>query len=146
MIRTERRLRICTALILLLLIFIWGNSLMPAKISHAFSQWLKQLLIPFLPEGSPVTEEGSGLLRKLAHFVEFTCLGICLAWRSGMLRKKYPRTFLSGVAAAALDEVIQIFVPDRFSSVKDVLLDSCGVLTGMLLIVLGHTLLKKRTF
>jgi VanZ family protein len=63
-----------------------------------------------------------------------------------MLRKKYPRTFLSGVAAAALDEVIQIFVPDRFSSVKDVLLDSCGVLTGMLLIVLGHTLLKKRTF
>ena len=45
---------------------------------------------------------------------------------------------------AVLDETIQCFVPDRGSSIRDVLLDSGGVLTGMLLLYLGHTILKKR--
>lgn len=144
MICTHRRRRICTALLLMLLAFIWGNSLLPAEISHGFSQWLKRLLTPFLGTDSPVTEEGNSLLRKLAHFLEFGCLGMCLAWRSGMRNGKYAGAFLSGVAAAAVDETIQRFVPGRFSSIKDVLLDSAGVLTGMLLLYLGHTILKKR--
>lgn len=144
MICTERRLRLCRVLILLILAFIWGNSLLPAEVSHAFSEWAKRMLARFLTGDSPVTEEGSGLLRKIAHFAEFGALGFCLAWRGGMLGKGFGRTFLSGAAVAALDETIQCFVPDRGSSIRDVLLDSGGVLTGMLLLYLGYTILKKR--
>lgn len=143
MIRTPKRLRLCTALILLILAFVWGNSMMSAESSHAFSQWVKALLAPFLAEGSPVTEENSDLLRKIAHFAEFAALGVCLAWRGGMMGHRPHGAFLCGAAAAAVDETIQLFVPGRGPRVTDVLLDSSGVLTGMLLLSLGHTLLKR---
>lgn len=144
MICTKKRLQISTVLIFLILAFIWGNSLMPGEVSQAFSQWVKHVLARLLPGDFSLVKEGSGLLRKIAHFTEFAALGICLAWRGGM-RKKVPHwVFLWGAAAAALDETIQCFVPGRGPAVKDVLLDSSGVLTGMLLLYLGHTILKKR--
>lgn len=145
MIRSKNRLRLCTVLILLILVFIWGNSLMPAEISHAFSQWVKGFLAPFTASDSLIVEEDSDLVRKLAHFAEFAALGFCLAWRGGMLGKAQKQTFCFGMVAAAIDETIQCFVPDRGPRVTDVLLDSSGVLTGMLLLYFGHTLLKKRT-
>ena len=144
MICTKKRLWICTGLIAAILIFIWGNSLMPAQVSHALSEWVKGLLKPFLPENAPLTQEENGFLRKLAHFAEFAALGFCLAWRRGMLRKPQRTGFFLGAAAAATDEFIQCFVPNRGPGVADVLLDSCGVLTGMLFLYLGHTLLNKR--
>ena len=143
MIRTKKRMRLCLTLLMLNLAFIWGNSLMPAEVSLGFSQWVKALLARFLSGDTPITEEGSGLLRKIAHFAEFAALGLCLAWRGGMLGKNPAKTFLSGVTAAAVDETIQRFVPGRNSSALDVLLDSSGVLTGMLLIYLGYTLRKR---
>lgn len=144
MIRTDRRMRICTAMILGILAFIWGNSLMSAEASHAFSQWVKGLLKPFLAESSEVIREDSDLLRKFAHFAEFAALGFCLAWRSGMGGKKPLGSFLSGAAAGAVDEIIQLFVPHRGPRVTDVLIDSGGVLTGMILCYMGHTLLYKK--
>ncbi len=143
MIRSQRRLQLCTALLLMILAFIWGNSLMPAEISNAFSEWAKGILARFLSGDSPVTEESSGLLRKIAHFTEFAALGICLAWRCGMLGRKQYRGFLAGVGVAAMDETIQLFVSGRSGKITDVLLDISGVLTGMLLLCLGHTLVKR---
>ena len=144
MICTKRRLRISAALILMILTFIWGNSLMPGEISQAFSQWAKGVLAKLIPVDAPVTEESNGLLRKIAHFTEFAALGVCLAWR-GRMRKQAPRwAFYFGSAAAAVDETIQCFVPGRGPGIKDVLLDCGGVLTGMLLLFSGHALLKKR--
>ena len=144
MIRTKRRLAICTALILAILAFIWGNSLMPAELSHAMSEWVKGLIKPFLSEGTPVIQEDNALVRKIAHFLEFAALGFCIAWRRGMLRKSPIPGFFAGTAAAVLDETIQLFVPNRGPGVLDVVLDSSGVLAGMLLLHLGHTLRKKR--
>lgn len=144
MIRTTGRMRTCNTLVLCILIFIWGNSLMNAEYSQALSQWVRELLARLLGDDSAVTREG-GLLRKIAHFAEFSALGFCLAWRNGMLAKKPTHAFLTGTAAAAIDETIQCFVPGRGPGVRDALIDSCGVLTGMLFLYLGHTLLKKRT-
>ena len=52
--------------------------------------------------------------------------------------------WVCGTAAACVDETIQVFVPDRGPSVRDVLLDSCGVAAGMLLLYLGHTYYTKK--
>ena len=145
MIRTDRRMRICTTLTVLILTFIWGNSLMSAEASHALSEWVKTLLAPFLADNSVVVQEDNPIIRKLAHFTEFAALGACLVWRCGMLGRRPHRAFLAGFAAAAIDETIQLFVPERGPGILDVLLDSSGVLAGMLLLYLGHTLLKKRT-
>ena len=145
MIRTEKRLGLCNVLIVLLLAFIWGNSLLPGEISQAFSDWVMGILYAFLPGEDAGVEIGGGLLRKIAHFTEFTALGCLLCWRAGMLKKQTYVPFLWGAAAACIDECIQIFTPDRGPSVTDVLLDSCGVLTGLLLLSVGYNMVKKKT-
>lgn len=40
MIRTDKRLRLCVTLLVLILVFIWGNSLMPGEVSQAISNWV----------------------------------------------------------------------------------------------------------
>lgn len=144
MIRTEKRLRLCAALIVLNLTFIWGNSLLPGEVSGAFSDWVKELLSRLLPWMESGTG-GTGLLRKLAHFSEFALLGMLLGWFWGMLKKGAPPALLSGFLAACADETIQRFVPDRGPSLRDVGIDTCGVAVGLLLLWLGYTLVNKRT-
>ena len=142
--RTDKRLRLCITLLICNLIFIWGNSLLPGEISGTFSDWVKSILAQVLPVG-PDDGSGGGLLRKMAHFTEFAALGMLLAWLHGMLQKGKLRPFLWGVLAASVDETIQRFVPDRGPSVKDVCIDSAGVLTGIILLWFGYNYVKKRS-
>lgn len=144
MIRTDKRLKWCSVLLICNLIFIWGNSLLPGEISGALSDWVKSLLEGLFSAG-PEENLGGGLLRKAAHFTEFTALGLCLGWLFGMLQKKAWIPFAFGVLAASVDETIQRFVPDRGPSIRDVYIDSCGVLTGIVLLHLGHTYFKRRS-
>ena len=141
--RTDTRLRLCITLLICNLIFIWGNSLLPGEVSGAFSDWVKWILAQLFA-GAPGGPSGGGLLRKIAHFTEFAALGMCLAWLHGMLQRGRLQPFLWGVLAAAVDETIQRFVPDRGPSIRDVCIDSAGVLTGIVLLWLGHNYLKKR--
>lgn len=140
MIRSEKRLRLCSALLCFNLIFIWGNSLLPGHISGALSNWLKDLLAPIF--GQAPGGSGGGLLRKLTHFVEFACLGMCLTWLFGMLQKKPMRQtlfpLLIAFGVACIDETIQIFVPDRGPGIKDVLLDTFGAITGIGILTIIH--------
>ena len=141
--KTDRRLRISAWLLVCILAFIWGNSLLPGEISGAVSQWIKDLLSRIFSRGPEEEEAGGFLIRKLAHFTEFTALGVLLSWLFGMLGKKRGYPFLFGTAAACMDETIQMFVPDRGPAIRDVCIDSCGVLTGMLLLCFGHTWYQK---
>ena len=142
--RTDTRLRLCIALLICNLIFIWGNSLLPGEVSGDFSDRVKAILQQLFSH-DPQGTSGSGLLRKEAHFTEFAALGMCLAWLHGMLQKGKLRPFLWGVLAAAVDETIQRFVPDRGPSLRDVCIDSAGVLTGIVLLWLGYHLCRKKS-
>lgn len=137
MIKTKKRLLLCLCLLAVNLAFIWGNSLLPGHISGSLSDWLKELLAAILP-GGPEQGPGGGLLRKLAHFTEFTCLGLILSWLLRMLReKKWEQLLLplaAGILVAATDETIQLFVPDRGPALKDVGIDTAGVLLGIVII------------
>ena len=134
MIRTKKRLVLCLVLLGINIAFIWGNSLLPGELSGAFSDWVKSLLDAILPGGGE-SSPGGGLLRKLAHFTEFTCLGLLLSWLVRMLRQKNWEQLLfplvTGAAVAALDETIQLFVPKRGPTIKDVGIDTLGVVLGI---------------
>ncbi len=145
MIRTGNRLRLCGALIVILLIFIWGNSMLPASASQAFSDWVKEILSALLPGRGTRTGGGSGLLRKIAHFTEFAALGAALGWLFGMLKRRKTVPFLWGAAAACVDETIQMLAPGRAPRITDVLLDSFGILAGLMLLYLGHHYIIKRS-
>lgn len=152
MIRSSNRLRLCVALICVNLAFIWGNSLLPGHISGAISELVKdgltQLLSWFSPQSRP-HGPGGGLLRKLAHLTEFACLGMLLRWLAGMLRQKkweqllYP--LAGGMLAAGIDETIQCFVPNRGPAIKDVGIDTLGVLLGIVIISLIQSFKNKKS-
>lgn len=137
MLRTDKRMRLCRTLLVLILVFIWGNSLLPGEISTAISNAVKDILSRFLPMGK-TRSSGGFLVRKLAHLTEFAALGACLGWLFAMLQKKMYLPFLLGVAAACMDETIQTFVPGRGPGIRDVCIDSVGVLTGIVLLHLGY--------
>lgn len=147
MIRTQKRMRLCVTLIVCCLVFIWGNSLLPGSVSGAISDFFKRILQSLFERGE---SDSSGMLgflvRKMAHFTEFTVLGMSLCWLFGMLKKGSLLPVLCGAAAACVDETIQIFVPGRGPGVRDVCIDSSGVLLGVILLTLGHHYCcKKRT-
>ena len=144
MIRSQRRMRLCLTLLVCNLVFIWGNSLLPGEISGMISNRVKDILeVIFLP--SEQEDNGGGfLLRKLAHFTEFAALGVLLSWLFGMLKKGKQHPFVCGTLAACMDETIQMFVPERGPGISDALIDCGGVLTGMILLNLGHTICKKK--
>ena len=141
--RTKLRLTLCIALTALLLIFIWGNSLLPGELSGAFSQWVKDLLSRLFgrPSGDPQT--GHGLLRKLAHFTEFTCLGMSLFWLFSMLKRKFYIPLLCCFLVACTDETIQCFIPDRGPAIKDVAIDTAGVAVGIAMLLAVTAIYQK---
>lgn len=141
MIRTANRLKLCSVLLAGILIFIWGNSMLPAEVSQAFSDWVKGLL--FRGSGA-AGGSGSGLLRKIAHFTEFTALGMVLCWLFGMLGKKMRWPFLLGFGVACIDETIQHFSAGRAPAIRDVAIDTAGVAVGIGLLITGYHLLRKR--
>lgn len=87
-------------------------------------------------------------VRKLAHFSEYTIMGIliyvllCQWIKTG--RRLCGLTAAWVLLSAAADEFHQYFVPGRYASFLDVLLDTCGGLFGILLCVLVGKTLKRR--
>lgn len=148
--RNNRSMAVCCSLLTFLLLFIWGNSLLPGQISGAFSNWVKDSLkevFPFLFIGMD-EGTGGGLLRKIAHFTEFTALGACLGWLYAMLRSKHAEQLLlsalSGFLIACADETIQRFVPDRHGCLTDVGIDTAGVATGIVLFTIAYLVRKNK--
>lgn len=86
-------------------------------------------------------------VRKTAHAMEYAVLGLLTAGAFIGSRT----SILAGIlipwciasAYAATDEIHQLFVPGRSGQVSDVLLDSAGVLAG-LLVLAGGRLLRQR--
>ena len=146
--RTVPRLLINGAIILGLLCFIWGNSLLPGEDSGQLSGFVGTLLQKLLPFLDLQSDTGMYLLRKAAHFSEFAALGMSFAWLYGMLSKKklwaLSLPLICGAAAAAIDETIQLFSPDRGPSLKDVGIDTCGVITGIAVLTLLHWLFTRK--
>ncbi|MGL5694844.1 MAG: VanZ family protein [Peptostreptococcaceae bacterium] len=77
----------------------------------------------------------SYVVRKLAHFSIYTCIGISMAYLIYLFSK---RVFLSSILAFILsvvyayyDEFRQLSVVGRSGSLKDVFIDSSGALTGI---------------
>ena len=127
---------------ILTLAFIWGNSLMPASISGAFSGFVKDLLSRFLR----VVEEteGDGVLRKIAHMTEFAALGTELCLVGFIHRWPKSQVILCGLGVSLVDETIQLFVAGRNGAIRDVWIDMGGFFAGFVLCALVLQRKKKR--
>lgn len=86
-------------------------------------------------------------IRKLAHFMEYGCMGILVytLWSQWLSQGKKLRflTVAWVFLSAASDEFHQYFVPGRYASVADVLLDTCGGTFGMFLCICALALYRR---
>ena len=121
------------------IVFIFSNSLQIADVSEGASGRVLGILQGILRHlGLPGAADRltMHIVRKLAHFCEYTLEGFLLM----LCMRVYTRNYiwhisvplLGGVLTALADETIQIYSPGRSSQVTDVWLDSAGVLAGIL--------------
>ncbi len=125
----QRRFRLWLILSIAWLCVIFGHSLMPASLSDGESRGIFAWLHQFFPW---LTHH---LLRKLAHFSAFAVLG-------GLLTATFLQTARfslfkpvgCALAAALMDETIQLFVEGRSGQVSDIWIDLSGALCAALLV------------
>lgn len=126
-----------------LMVFIFLQSALPADLSQQESNAIVTLLTGLLPV-APKTL--SFVIRKSAHFMEYLLLGMSLfvtvreylpvEERIGAVRSGLLLPWGIGTLYALTDEIHQRFVPGRSCEARDVLIDSCGVAAGVLVMVL----------
>lgn len=91
------------------------------------------------------------VLRKCTHFSGYLVGGVLLYFMYFYLNKLinnglvYIKVYsvITGSLYAISDELHQYFVPGRSGEIKDVLLDSSGVITGVFLVWLLFKIIKK---
>jgi VanZ family protein len=118
--------------------FIFNNSIKSPEESSKQSQEVVETLRPIVDPSNKVSDKDlTHKVRKSAHFLEFALLGFELSLLTFFAKKGFSANVLvysasSCLLVATLDEYIQSFT-DRGSSVTDVIIDSCGSVTGIVL-------------
>ena len=161
-----RRWLVSSAAALLLLSLyslIFRFSAQDAEQSGSLSQYVSEQFVGIINalSGRPWDEAAlTGMaeyfehpIRKLAHFSEYACMGILVYTLWSQWMKRGRKLNLLTVAwvflSAAADEFHQYFVPGRYASFADVLLDTSGGAFGMLFCICvvffcrRHTLKKS---
>lgn len=86
-------------------------------------------------------------VRKAAHFCIYTALGMLLMIIFITVKmdgkKRVIISLLIGVIYASSDEIHQIFVPGRGPQITDVIIDSSGVLVGIIIVLLFSKVYKS---
>ena len=92
-------------------------------------------------------EKGEGVIRKLAHFGIYTLLGLAsmgfIATFNLKRKNQILITIVWGFLYASTDELHQMFINGRNASFLDVLLDTSGVIFGILLIIIYFKIHKR---
>ena len=107
-----------------------------------FNEWSKEEQMSF-------AQKIDHPIRKTAHAMEYAILG-ALVTGAYCTRKRKTVSCIGipwaiSTVYAASDEFHQLFVPGRSGQVSDVILDSTGVIVGVLLMVFILRKIQKRT-
>lgn len=78
-----------------------------------------------------------GIIRMLAHFVEYYILGVLsylffLQFRGKKIKNVIAVSLIFCVLFAISDEIHQYFVPGRASQITDVIIDTAGSISGII--------------
>lgn len=150
---------ILRAILMLLLLstffIIFGFSSQDGEKSGNISKKITEEIITRIPqiqekeqnEREAITLRIEKVIRKIAHFSIYTAVGLLLmALISTFEMKEKNRIIISliiGIIYACSDEIHQSFVPERSPMITDVMIDTMGVMLGILLIMLGKAIIKK---
>ena len=159
-------LTILTIIVMLVIFFMSSKpSTESREDSNFFSLRLVDKFIKDYDELEPwqqfrAEENFDELIRKLAHITEFASLAFFIrltleSWfgpshKTPKSKKLTLQSLLGGFLYACSDEIHQIFVPGRSAGLRDILIDSVGIIIGILISLLAlriiyNQLNKQRT-
>ncbi len=131
-----------------LIAFAFIHSSMPADISEGESEGVLMFLQNIFKAIGISAELTDHIVRKAAHFIEYTAIGIMLMNTAYSFNRSrphvyYPHMFFAGLFVAVVDEAIQLNVAGRSGQITDVLLDFSGIIAGTLVMLIILTIHKK---
>lgn len=130
---------------------IFYLSAQPVEQSNNLSKKVTEVVVETVEKIAPTTQLDFGranhILRKNAHFFAYLVLGILV---TNLLRLSKICMFKSIIFAliicliyAISDEFHQLFVPGRGGQIRDVIIDTTGATTGILLLTSIRKILAK---
>lgn len=149
-------LRIILILLLLETFYIiFGFSSQDGEKSGSISRRITEKIATFIPqiqneneiEKENIMNTMERIIRKMAHFSIYTVVGLLLMSLVSTYNIKEKNrliiTLTTGIIYASSDEIHQSFVPGRSPMITDIVIDTMGVILGILLIILGKKIIKK---
>ena len=134
------------AMMLIIFLFSMENAENSDRRSGVFANAIIRLIRPEYPhlsqeEQQKIYDDISLIVRKCAHFTEYALFGLMLrfcleSWFGQQFRSVYPLSLISfagSVIYAGTDELHQLMIDGRSGQFTDVLVDSCGALSGIIL-------------
>ena len=141
--KKNKRMKLIIAwlIVLIVMLVIFSLSAQVANQSDSLSKGLTSKLIGLVNQVFPNhTLDLSGFnhyIRKFAHFFIYLILGFLLInaiSKSGVaLFRAIKLSFAIGCMYAIFDEFHQYFVPGRGPGIRDILIDSMGIIVGVIL-------------
>ena len=96
-----------------------------------------------------IVKKSQPIIRKMAHFSIYTAVGIFImsfiSTYKIHLKYKFLISISVGLLYAISDEIHQRFIPERTSSVIDVGIDTCGVIFGIIIVLIIISVYKALT-
>ena len=138
--------------ILIILIILWTCLIfLFSSQDGGESSGFSRKFVEFFVKDPEMVSKIEPYVRKLAHFSEYGLGGVLFIslfstyeWTD---RRKITTSILLGVWYAIMDEIHQLMVPGRSGALKDVYIDSLGITTGvigMLIVIKIFEIIKNK--
>ena len=148
----NRHLFLIPILIWMVVVFFLSNE--PADTSENTSMGVTEEIVNIFAgsnvqaeEKQQIIEKLDPIVRKMAHFVEYAVGGFFIVLYTNTYNLENKRKILYAICFGAMyactDEFHQYFVPGRGMMITDVLLDTCGVATGVGIFELINNIIKR---
>ncbi len=155
----NRKINILRAILIILLLMMFGtifnfsnqngdkSGSLSREVTETVTKNINSIQKLEQSEKEKVLNKIEHYIRKLAHFSLYFTVGVLtISLMSTYDLKNLKRIGISlGISAlyAMTDEFHQLFIPNRSASIFDVLIDSSGALTGILITLLIINIVKK---
>ena len=158
LIMSVRLFRIVSVVLLLaLMITVFCFSAQTADDSSSLSDGITIKIISVIfsdfgsfskAEHEEIINNATFSVRKLAHFSLYFAMGILsflsvVSYKKIRLSLRFLFSYLISVLYAVSDEIHQLFVPGRSCELRDVFIDSLGVLTALIILFIIYVSSKK---
>lgn len=125
------------------------SSSISRKITQDVTKNVKSIQKLEKPKKEKVLKKIESVIRKIAHFSMYTLVGLLLMSLLNTYKLKEIHkigiSLIIGIIYAISDEIHQMFIAERTAKATDVMIDTFGVLFGILIVMLVIKLYKIKS-